>query len=264
MLADMVRLQAVSQLAALLTRRAARGGLDLAYPGRCCGCDKELGESETRGSLCSACATSLATRDGSLCRRCGATLADDGPPVDDCRFCRGHRLGFDAVIALGRYDGVLRRMVLKTKRQTHESISTALGHLLADRRREPLAALEATLVVPIPMHWWRYLLRGTNSPEILAGCLGRQFHLPVARVLSRCRHTAPQKDLLPRQRFLNMAGAFRIRRGQTGRLTGSHILLVDDILTTGATCSEAARVLKRAGAARVTAVVLARAQGSGH
>jgi predicted amidophosphoribosyltransferase len=93
--------------------------------------------------------------------------------------------------------------------------------------------------------------------------LGRRLRVPVAeRLLVRTRNTLPQKDLKPPDRFRNVRGAFRVRRRQAARLRDSRILLVDDILTTGATCSEAAAVLKRSGAMAVAAAVLARASGS--
>jgi predicted amidophosphoribosyltransferase len=168
--------------------------------------------------------------------------------------------------------------VLRTKRLTHESLTKALGRLLAERRGAELATFHTDLIVPIPMHWGRRLWRGVNNTQLLAEELGRRLGKPVAhRLLLRRRPTKPQKDLLLPERFANLHGAFRLRseRHAFGTLRlpfraahgmcrihgckGSHVLLVDDILTTGATCSEAARVLKAAGAAAVAVAVLARA-----
>ncbi|HUT13621.1 MAG TPA: phosphoribosyltransferase family protein [Thermoguttaceae bacterium] len=145
------------------------------------------------------------------------------------------------------------------KRPAHDSLSAAMGRLLAALREEQFAQLNLDLVVPVPMYWMRLARRGTNSPEILSQCLGQHLGVPVRRVLSRRRNTLPQADLSPRDRFRNVRGAFCVRKGR--RLGGRRILLVDDILTTGATCSEAARVLKEAGAELVAAAVIARAQG---
>jgi ComF family protein len=177
-----------------------------------------------------------------------------------CPKCHQFRLQFDATWPLGAYEGELREAVLRTKRLAHESLSVALGQLLAQRRSAELARFQPDVVVPIPMHWWRRTLRGVNSPEILAEQIGRRLGCSVRRrALVRCRSTRPQKDLSPHERFSNVRGAFRLRRGRPDRWQGSHVLLVDDILTTGATCSEAAGVFKRAGAAVVAVVVLARA-----
>jgi ComF family protein len=156
-------------------------------------------------------------------------------------------------------------VVLRTKRLSHESLTKALGRLLADRRGAELAQFRPDLIVPIPMHWWRRLWRGVNNTEILAEELGRRLGKPVARrLLVRRRPTRPQKDLLLPERFANLRNAFRLRRGHRqaaapARWQDSHILLVDDILTTGATSSEAARVFKQAGAGAVAIAVLARA-----
>ena len=145
------------------------------------------------------------------------------------------------------------------KRPAGEQLTLAVGRLLAERRGAQLAQLRPDLIVPVPMHWWRRLVRGFNSAELLAQCLGRHLNAPVAHVLVRRRHTQPQKDLLPRERFANVRDAFQVRERARRHWRGSHVLLVDDILTTGATCSEAARVLKLAGAATVAVAVVARA-----
>ena len=149
---------------------------------------------------------------------------------------------------MGPYDGALREVVLKTKRSFQEHMSLALAQLLLRRREQQLSDFRPDLVVPIPMHWTRRFRRGVNSPELLAGCLGRRLRVPVADwLLVRTRNTLPQKDLMPQDRFRNVRGAFRVRRGHRRRLQDSRVLLVDDILTTGATCSEAAAVLRAPG-----------------
>jgi ComF family protein len=145
------------------------------------------------------------------------------------------------------------------KRPTHNGLSDAMGRLLVQRRSQELGEHPADMIVPIPMYWTRRLRRGTNSPDIVAERLGKSLKLPVRRLLSRCRNTPPQAMLPPSRRFDNMRGAFRVRGAE--KLAGARVWLVDDILTTGATCSEAARTLKQAGAAWVGVAVVARAQG---
>jgi ComF family protein len=145
------------------------------------------------------------------------------------------------------------------KRPAYDALSVAMGELLLERRRERLAAIGADLIVPIPMFWRRRLGRGKNSPELLAKCLAKALGVPMRTVLVRRRNTLPQAGLAPPRRRQNVRGAFRVRRPDV--VKGIRILLVDDVLTTGATCSEAANVLKRAGAALVAVAVIARAQG---
>ncbi|MGO8691173.1 MAG: ComF family protein [Thermoguttaceae bacterium] len=256
----------VGQWIGRLGKRAARlgrQGIDLLCPPRCLHCEAELPPEYGEMLLCTACCEALGPANWPGCPRCGALEdADWAMSAAGCPACHNLRLRFQTVIPLGPYDGALRDAVLKTKRSYHEQMSLALGQLLLRRRERELNDFHPDLVVPIPMHWTRRFRRGINSPELLAGCLGRRLRVPVADwLLVRTRNTLPQKDLTPQDRFRNVRGAFRVRRGQRRRLQGSRVLLVDDILTTGATCSEAAAVLRRAGASAVAAAVLARAQG---
>jgi ComF family protein len=221
----------------------ATAGTNLLFPPRCSCCDADLPGGGAGVLLCAECRGLTGVDVGPRCPTCGAVAQTDGELPDRCPRCREFPLKLDAVITLGSYQSRLRDVVLRMKRPTHQMLSVAMGRLLAQRRRRELAELGADWVVPVPMYWTRRLRRGVNSPEILAGR----------------RNTRPQADLSPRERFRNVRGAFRARPGY--HLQGARVLLVDDILTTGATCSEAAGVLKQAGAAMVAAVVVARAQG---
>ena len=244
-------------------RRAAgfvAGGLNLLFPPRCACCNADLSQRHDGLHLCADCRRQLGPVAWPCCRRCGAAGAADHDPPERCLLCRDTPLRFDTVIPLGAYRDQLRDVVLRMKRNSHESLSAAMGRLLTLRRMDRLTSLKADLIVPVPMFWTRRLRRGTNSPEILAASLGRCLRVPARRrVLIRRRNTLPQADLRPKDRFRNVRGAFRVR--SAGRLDGRRVLLVDDILTTGATCSEAAGMLKQAGASMVAAVVVARAQG---
>jgi predicted amidophosphoribosyltransferase len=167
-------------------------------------------------------------------------------------------LWFDETIAAGLYAGRLRELLLRMKEAEGDPLSLAVGQLLWKQREQPLRAVGAHLVSPIPLHWRRRLAHRTNSAALLAEVLASQLRVPlVTRLLRRRRNTVRQFDLTPPQRWENVRQAFAVRGGY--RLSEAHVLLVDDILTTGATCSEAARALRNAGANRVTVVVVARA-----
>jgi predicted amidophosphoribosyltransferase len=169
-------------------------------------------------------------------------------------------LWFNETVAVGLYSGILREMVLRMKRVEGDPLSLAMGELIWRRCGPRLASLGADVVVPIPSHWRRRLVHRTNSAALLAEVLSSRLGLPLAeRLLRRRRHTARQSELSPLQRWENVRQAFCVRAGY--HLDEAHVLVVDDILTTGATCSEASRALRKAGASRVTVVVAARAIG---
>ncbi len=109
------------------------------------------------------------------------------------------------------------------------------------------------------MHWVRRLARGTNAPEVLAERLAQRLGVPFFPLLARRRHTAPQSSLPRAARLTNLRRAFRLRPSY--HCQGARVLLVDDVLTTGTTCGEAASTLLRRGAASVSVAVLARAEG---
>jgi ComF family protein len=239
-----------------------KASCQLLFPPRCVHCGTDLLDHGDLGdlSLCAGCIAQLGPVTWHGCKRCGSGVLEDDGTGGDCAVCRDVALRFDRVIPLGHYYGDLRAAVLRMKRPAHDALSMALGRLLVQRRREELVELCADVIVPIPMFWGRRLGRGKNSPEALADCLARSLRIPVRRsVLVRCRNTPPQASLAPARRFQNVRGAFRVRRPET--VLRTRVLLVDDVLTTGATCSEAAKMLKQAGAAMVAVAVVARTTG---
>jgi len=163
-------------------------------------------------------------------------------------------------VALGAYDGTLRDTVLRMKNAEGDSLSLTMGRLLVQMRAGRFSEIGPDVVVPIPSHWRRRIVHRTNSAAILAEILAGRLRVPLAeRLLRRSRYTVRQSELSPTDRWSNVRRAFSVRSGY--HLKEAHVLLVDDVLTTGATCSEAAKALRKAGAARVTVAVIARAMG---
>jgi ComF family protein len=233
---------------------------DLLFPPRCVYCGADLADPRQDWRLCSSCLAKFGLATWHACNRCGGEVPEGPAASDGCKFCRNTPLRFDCVIPLGGYHPGLRDAVLRMKRPSHDALSVAMGRLLAERRRERLAGVRADVIVPIPMYWGRRLGRGKNGPELLGGCLAKSLEVPMrTTILLRRRNTLPQAGLPPSQRFENVRGAFRVRRPDA--VKDARVLLVDDVLTTGATCSEAAKMLKQAGAAMVAVAVVARAQG---
>ncbi len=241
---------------------------NLAFPPRCLHCGVDLGEAgdiDRPGldlPLCDDCFSALAPAHWISCRRCGAAALAGRPAPDSCGRCSRSTLAFDSVFALGPYQGELREALLRMKRPGSEPLAEVMAQLLYLRWGEELKELELDAVLAVPMYWGRRLFRGVNSPDILAERLARYLEAPLAdRLLPRHHNTPPQKGLPPGKRYTNLKGAFRLRAGVD--LARCRLLLVDDVLTTGATCGEIAAELKRAGASMVAIVVLARAEGAG-
>ncbi len=148
--------------------------------------------------------------------------------------------------------------MLRMKFAGSHGLAIAVTKLFLLDKRSQLAQFAPTVVAPIPLHWTRRLWRGTNCPETIAEHLAEGLNVPFAPdLLVRTRKTKRQAFLPPGQRLENVRGAFRPRKGYD--LTDLRVLLVDDVLTTGATCNEAARVLLAARAQAVAVAVIARA-----
>jgi ComF family protein len=238
---------------------ALRPLADLIAPASCPICG-----AETCGSpFCLDCRIELLGAAGLACPRCALSV---GPWTDlarGCSKCRGGALGFDAALALGPYQGPIRDLCLRLKHRHNAWLSRWLAELLIDARpdsfRLEVERDPGALAVPVPLHWWRRLERGYNQAEALADALSRRLALKSAHPLRRVVDTPRLFGLGRVERAKQLKDAFRCRPDR--RLQGRTVLLIDDILTTGATCGAAARALKRAGAARVVAVVIARAEG---
>lgn len=235
--------------------------LALFYPPHCAYCDEDLLAINNGALLCGKCGDLLGPVVWEACRRCGAPISEESPPASQCSHCRGQHFHFDRVVALGPYQRELREAVLRTKRSSGEVLATTLGQWFGSRRGPLLEMTRSDLVVPVPMHWRRHLTRRSNGVELIAAALASILRLPLESGAVYQRHnTRLQRNLPPRERLRNVRGAFRLRRGYD--LRGTTVLLVDDVLTTGATASEVARALKRdGGVSRVIVAVLARATG---
>jgi ComF family protein len=236
----------------------ARGLLQLLFPGCCHFCGQPL---EPDGpALCPPCRDALLTDPFPSCPRCAATVGPFGVVEGSCPLCRKENFAFEAVLRLGPYDGLLREAILRLKHSANEGLAELLGELWAERIGSRVRALGAEALVPVPLHWRRRWWRGYNQSIALAHGLSTRLGLPShPSWLRRLRHTPFQTRKSPTDRRVNVRDAFEVP--SRINLRGRSLLLVDDVMTTGATVHEAARALRRAGAARVIVLVLARAHG---
>jgi ComF family protein len=181
-----------------------------------------------------------------------------------CRRCRSDPPRWSRLVALAEYgeDPAARAWILALKHGGRRDVARPLGELLALRfaAAEPgLAGDPGTLVVPVPLHPTRRLARGYDQAALVARALALGLGLECARALRRLRATAPQGAPGARSRTANVRAAFELRPPAAGRVHGRRIVLVDDVVTSGATADECARVLRAAGAAEVVVATLARA-----
>ncbi|MHC4821293.1 MAG: double zinc ribbon domain-containing protein, partial [Planctomycetota bacterium] len=229
-----------------LVRLAGRSALDLLWPRSCLVCERDLSFTH-RLWTCGPCGRSMEApfRAGSPCPRCAAFL---GPATSVCPDCRRFRPRFRAALAGGAYRGPLRRLVTGLKYARRRSCAWPLGQRLARRMRwwAPAAAGGAVLV-PFPGTEASRKSRGYDPPALLADELSRSGGWPVEHgVLERTGSPPPQASLSRTERLRAPRGTVAMVRPEAVR--GRSVIVVDDVLTTGATASEAARVLRRAGA----------------
>lgn len=164
---------------------------------------------------------------------------------------------------MGIYRDALRDAVIRMKQSLHEPLTLSVGHLLAATVRERCPNTDWDLLVSVPTHWTKRWLRGIHGPDLLVEAMGKPLRIVTRNnVLRSRRRTRKQGTLLPSERRRNVRGAFALTAGYD--IQGAKILLVDDILTTGATAHEASRTLRRGGAASVTVIVVARGVGLSH
>lgn len=236
-------------------RRAGRSVLDFVFPPLCIGCRSLVAEP---GSLCAACWQAIEFLDGPSCMCCGLPFDLDPGPDTRCAACHADPPSFDRARAVMRYDDASRGPILALKHADRLDLVPGFARWLDRAGRELLG--DADFIVPVPLHASRLWMRRYNQSAELARALGRLSSKPVMpRLLSRVRATPSQGEMpSAKARKRNMQGAFRVPQERKPAVAGRAILLVDDVLTTGATVEACARALKHAGAAKVHVLALAR------
>ena len=219
--------------------------------------------------ICDVCWTEFPIQSGPACVRCGDSLDSPASPPSPslCRACRLAPPPFVRAVAFGIYQGRMKEAIHALKYDRLHPAARGLGQMLAQAIAQlaPEAPMNM-LVVPVPLHRAKYSARGFNQARSLAvhalAFLRKshpQWQLTLASsTLMRLRETGSQAGLTPRQRRLNVRGAFSV--SDPSEVASRHVLLIDDILTTGATARAAAQALMRAGAASVWVATLARAR----
>ncbi len=235
--------------------RLAGRALDFVLPPRCLACG---GAVDRQGGVCPACWRDLSYIAPPFCARCGLPFEIDVLAGAECGACVMRPPPYARARAVLVYDDASRSLVARLKYGDQTYAAPAYGLWLARAGAELLA--EATVIAPVPLHRWRLLRRRYNQAALLGDALRRACAVAYhPDLLVRHRQTTPQVGLSADARQRNVTGAFRIRDSHLATVPEARIVLIDDVMTTGATLTECARVLLRAGAARVDVLTLARA-----
>jgi ComF family protein len=234
-------------------RAVFRRALNVALPPLCPACREPVGGN----GLCAACWARLSFISRPYCDRLGVPFAyDPGPGVLSMQAIADPP-AYRRARAVVRYDEVARTLVYALKYGDRHDLAPIMGRWMARAGRELLAGADA--LVPVPLHWRRLWTRRFNQSALLAKAIARQTGVAVAdRALRRVKATAQQVGLSRAERAQNVQGAFRVPPDGKGEVVGRRLVLIDDVLTSGATSDACARALLRAGARSVDVVVFAR------
>ncbi len=238
-------------------RQAGRAVVDGVLPPRCLACSAIVDQPD---ALCAPCWTAMSFFAPPWCAVCGLPFPYPVGEAAVCAACAGAPPSWDRARAVLRYDRHSRPLVLSLKHGDRTHLAGALGRWMRRAGGEILDG--ADLILPVPLHWTRLFARRYNQAALLAHAIRAAGGPPVAPDwLVRRRRTPSQGRLGALARARNVRGAFALRRGCSVR--GKRLVIIDDVLTTGATAEECARVLRREGAAFVGVLTVARALRAG-
>ena len=248
------RLYAPIARAAAALRRAGRLALDVALPPLCPSCREPLGDGV---GLCARCWSKVSFIEPPYCARLGIPFTYDPGPGLLSMEAIADPPAYDRARAALRYDDIARALVLTFKYGDRLDLAPMMGRWMARAGHELLA--EADALIPVPLHWRRLWARRFNQSAALARAVSALCGVSVNDgALKRVRATPQQVGLSKTERAGNVQGAFRVPAEQKPHVAGKRVVLIDDVLTSGATADTCARALLRAGAAHVDVLVFAR------
>ncbi|MDD2679369.1 MAG: ComF family protein [Candidatus Omnitrophica bacterium] len=240
-----------------MLRRFIRVLRDIAYPKICLGCKGRLDAQSPEEYICSRCRLKIKKNVPPFCHSCGRHLEKDNRNKNICSACLKTKLHFDRAFSPCLYEGVLKELIHEFKYKGKAHLAGPLSRMMADFIREydfPIDYMD--FIVPIPLHKAREREREFNQAEALSRHIAAEFNKGLkSSLLIRTRPTETQTGLANERRFLNMRESFRVAKDTD--LKDKNVLIVDDVLTTGATSSAAAAALKGAGANIVFVLTLA-------
>ncbi len=234
------------------------------FPSGCRLCEALLTRAD-RLPVCDACLESFRKIPVEICDRCGQPWTEGGDVGGDesfCRECQERGFAFDAARSFGVYEGALARAIVLMKYERIEPLGAWFAKRLLEASRRIPSKFAADMIVPVPLHRTRQRERGFNQVDLLGRPLARKLGLPYRPVLLKRSRARPEKHLLHfEERWEAVRGAFVIREGD--RVDNLQILLLDDVMTSGATLDACSRALREAGAKSVAGLTIARAVRQG-
>lgn len=237
--------------------RAGKGLLDFVLPPRCASCGTL---TERQVGLCAQCWPKLTFITQPFCARCGTPFEFDIPGTSLCASCLRRPPAYDRAFSPLVYEEMARSLILQFKHGDRLGHARFLGTLMAGHIAH--YGLENPLIVPIPLHHHRLMRRRFNQSALLARVIAKQVEAQLdVFTLLRVRATPMQQGLNASQRRENVRAAFSLRRGREVLVKGRDIVLIDDVLTTGATAEACCKPLRTAGAARICVLTAARVAG---
>ena len=235
-------------------RSAGARILDALLPPRCISCEAAV---DGPGRLCPECWSRVQFIAKPWCAACGLPFDFDPGEGVLCGPCSAEAPAYDAARSVMVYDDGARDLILRFKHADRTDAAPTFGRWMARAGQDLLAG--ADWVVPVPLHRARLLWRRYNQSALLAHAVGRAAMVPVAPdALERVRNTPSQGGMSRSARATNVAGAFRVRHGAKAHIEGRRIVLIDDVMTTGATVQACARTLRKSGASHIGVLTLAR------
>lgn len=241
-----------------MLRSLLNGLIELVYPRTCLVCKNGLGEkTQINDFVCTVCLEKLKRNLPPFCYRCGRHLKANNLAKNICSSCIKRPLHFDRAFSPYIYEGVIKELIHKFKYKNKDYLGKFLSNLMVEFINEYNLPLEfMDFIIPIPLHKTKLREREFNQAEVLGNFIAQEFNkLTLNNCLLRHRRTKTQTELEEKERLINVKDSFSVN--QEDNLKNKNILLIDDVLTTGATCSEAAYALKKAGANIVFVLTLA-------
>lgn len=238
-----------------ILKRFFKGLVDILYPPHCLICQNHLKNGCLDNLMCPECWMKIKRNSPPFCSCCGRHLED--ALKDSCRFCQKKDYYFDRAFSPCVYEGIIKELIHQFKYVGKDYLGSTLGRLLVEFINEYGLSLEPfDFIIPVPLYKRKLREREFNQAEILAEYLASEFKLALLKdALLRIRDTPTQTELSQEERSKNVKGCFLAN--PRIELKNKNVLLVDDLLTTGSTCSEAARALKNARCGQVVVFTLA-------